>query len=63
MKKKYESINDGEFVSKYMVLLEKFSNNIEEMFGTCYSDHTLVRLCEDLWDFKPEQLKIIEEVK
>lgn len=48
MKKKYESINDGEFVSKYMVLLEKFSNNIEEMFGTYYSDHTLVRLCEDL---------------
>lgn len=48
MKKKYESINDGEFVSKYTVLLEKFSNNIEEMFGTYYSDHTLVRLCEDL---------------
>ena len=48
MKKKYESINDDEFVSKYMVLLEKFSNNIKEMFGTYYSDHTLVRLCEDL---------------
>lgn len=48
MKKKYESINDGEFVSKYMVLLEMFSNNIEEMFGTYYSDHTLFRLCEDL---------------
>ena len=48
MKKNYESINDGEFVSKYMVLLEMFSNSIEEMFGTYYSDHTLVRLCGEL---------------
>ena len=48
MKKKYESINDGEFVSKYMVLLEMFSNDIEKMFGTYYSDHTLVRLCVEL---------------
>ena len=45
MKKKYESIDDGEFSSKYMVLLEMFSNDIKEMFGTYYSDHTLVRLC------------------
>ena len=48
MKKKYESIDDGEFVSKYMVLLEMFSNDIKEMFGTYYSDHTLVRLCGSL---------------
>lgn len=48
MKKKYESIDDGEFVSKYMVLLEMFSNDIEKMFGTYYSDHTLVRLCRAL---------------
>ena len=45
MKKKYESIDDGVFSSKYMVLLEMFSNDIKEMFGTYYSDHTLVRLC------------------
>ena len=32
MKKKYESVDDGEFVSKYMVLLEMFSNDIEKMF-------------------------------
>ena len=45
MKKIYESIDDGEFSSKYMVLLEMFSIDIKEMFGTYYSDHTLVRLC------------------
>ena len=45
MKKKYESIDDGEISSKYTVLLETFSNDIKEMFGTYYSDHTLVRLC------------------
>ena len=48
MKKKYESVNDSEFISKYMVLLEMFSNDIEEMFGTYYSDHSLVRLCKAL---------------
>ena len=48
MKKKYESIGDHEFVEKYMVLLELFSNSIEELFGTCYNDHALVRLCRDL---------------
>ena len=48
VKKKYESVDDGEFVSKYMVLLEMFSNDIEKMFGTYYSDHSLVRLCQAL---------------
>ena len=48
IKKKYESVDDGEFVSKYMVLLEMFSNDIEKMFGTYYSDHSLVRLCKAL---------------
>ena len=43
-----ESVDDGEFVSKYMVLLEMFSNDIEKMFGTYYSDHSLVRLCKAL---------------
>ena len=48
MKKKYESVDDSVFVSKYMVLLEMFSNDIEKMFGTYYSDHSLVRLCKVL---------------
>ena len=48
VKKKYESVDDGEFVSKYMVLLEMLSNDIKEMFGTYYSDHSLVRLCKAL---------------
>lgn len=48
MKKKYDSVDDGEFVSKYMVLLEMFSNDIKKMFGTYYSDHSLVRLCQAL---------------
>ena len=48
VKKKYESVDDGEFVSKYMVLLEMFSNDIKKMFGTYYSDHSLVRLCQAL---------------
>ena len=48
VRKKYDSVDDGEFVEKYMVLLEMLSNDIKEMFGTYYSDHSLVRLCRAL---------------
>ena len=32
-------------ISEGTTWLEMFSNDIKEMFGTYYSDHTLVRLC------------------
>ena len=41
-------MTEGEFISNYMVLLECLSNDIKKYFGVYYSDHALVRLCNDL---------------
>ena len=46
--KKFNSLDEAEFYDKYMVLLEKFSNDIRDVFGYYYSDHSLVGLCEEL---------------